>query len=241
MLDVLTYALVGALVLILIVCLSIATYSGSQFLDTYKSLKKRPASSFTVASDFVLKASIMYAGSRVKLAKKSGEFGDCYQPKSKAIVLCEETYSSSSIASLTVASHEMGHALQDIENPQMLLKKHKFSKLSKTLGRFMMPSFVVGLLFLIFSKSIVYSACFFAFSIAIFVFALVVKGMQIKIEKDASKRALKLLKQMQMLDEEELKLSKKLLSDALLTYVADLLQAVLGWTLLTRKTKIFGD
>ena len=42
--------------------------------------------------------------------------GDHYDPKSKAVRLSENLYSGRSLAAVTVAAHECGHAIQDAEN-----------------------------------------------------------------------------------------------------------------------------
>ena len=59
------------------------------------------------------------------------------------------------------------------------------------------------------------------------------------IEKDASKRALGLLKE--IFSSQDLKLAKKYLNTARLTYWSDFMTLLFGWTGLTRKKKIFGD
>ena len=42
--------------------------------------------------------------------------GDHYDPKEKAVRLSQEFYSGTSLAAVTVAAHECGHAIQDAEN-----------------------------------------------------------------------------------------------------------------------------
>ena len=64
--------------------------------------------------------------------------------------------------------------------------------------------------------------------------------MTIKIEKDASKKAIMFLKQLNVLEDYEIEYAKKVLDAALLTYIGDFLRALLGWTMLTKKTKLFG-
>ena len=71
----------------------------------------------------------------------------------------------------------------------------------------------------------------------IFLLALFNKLFTISIEKDASKKAVIMLKD--FLTEEELKKSKKFLKDARVTYWADFLRVILGWTALSRKTNLF--
>ena len=65
----------------------------------------------------------------------------------------------------------------------------------------------------------------------------ILTGESLAIEKDASKKALKFLDE--FLSEDEVKKCKAFLNDARLTYWADFLRACLGWTAMSRKTKLF--
>jgi Zn-dependent membrane protease YugP len=63
--------------------------------------------------------------------------------------------------------------------------------------------------------------------------------LTIPVERDASKRGIDILKKMEVLDDDEMLMAKDLLKTALLTYIGDFLRAILWWTFLTRKTKLF--
>ena len=76
-------------------------------------------------------------------------------------------------------------------------------------------------------------------TLLIFLTALAFKISVIKIEKEASAYALELLSQTKILNENELKVAKKLLKLALQTYIGDFFRAMLFWTMLVPKTKIF--
>lgn len=239
--DILTYVLLGLIALVLIVCLSIASFADAQLLETYNEINNKMSSSFTVASEFAVLASKTYMGGKVQVAKKSGFLTDAYSPRYKTIFLSEQVYANSSVASLAIAGHEMGHALQDVQKPQVLAKKAKYSKISKILGYFMFPIFLLGVFFLIFFNDII-ALCLSCFALALlfFCFALFVKLLTISIEKEASENAIKMLTELRVIEDEEIIYAKKLLKSALLTYIADFLRSILGWTMLTRKTKVFG-
>ena len=49
----------------------------------------------------------------VKVQRVDGELTDHYDPTSKVVRLSEDIYSGTSIASVSVAAHECGHAIQD--------------------------------------------------------------------------------------------------------------------------------
>ena len=51
--------------------------------------------------------------SNVKVGCVKGTLSDHYDPRSKTVNLSREIYSGTSIAAVSVACHECGHALQD--------------------------------------------------------------------------------------------------------------------------------
>ena len=69
----------------------------------------------------------------------------------------------------------------------------------------------------------------------LFLFGLTVQISTIKVEKEASTKALGLLEKYAYMDEYQIKLAKKVLASAALTYVASFLKSVLGWTMLVKK------
>lgn len=234
------YILIGVFVAMLIVCLSIASFAGGHVYEQYKYYSKFMSSSFTVASDFCCMVSQRYLGSTVKIGKKDGELSDAYSPSQKVVFLSQNTFDNSSVASLAIAGHELGHAYQDYKNPKFFQKQAVYKICCKLLGFMMYPLFAVGIVLLFATQNLIPSLVCVAGAILIFLFALCLKIVTIKIEKDASDKAICFLSELQILDETELKYAKKFLRSALLTYVADFLQAILGWTGLTKKTKIFG-
>ena len=225
---------------ILIACLTIASYSGSNMWEKYEQINQHLSSSFTVASDFCCMISVNYLSSTVKVGKKQGQLTDAYMSGKKIVFLSESTFSNSSVAALAVAAHEMGHALQDYENPKTLRKHRNYGIASKLIGFLMYPLIILGIVLLFIGESIIPSLICIAGAIIIFLFALIVKLMTIKIEKDASKKAIMFLKQLNVLEDYEIEYAKKVLDAALLTYIGDFLRALLGWTMLTKKTKLFG-
>lgn len=234
------YILIGVFVAMLIVCLSIASFAGAHVFEQYKYYSNFMSSSFTVASDFCVMVSQRYLGSTVKIGSREGELTDAYVPAKKVVFLSQATFANSSVASLAIAGHELGHAYQDYTNPNLFKRHNCYRVVCKLLGFMMYPLFAAGVVLLFLSESLVPSIVCLVAAIGIFLFALFLKIATISIEKDASKKALLFLKELGVLDETELGYAKKFLNSALLTYVADFLQAIFGWTGLTRKTKIFG-
>lgn len=232
------WGLSGALVLLVIIGLSIASYADAHVVERFRKFDNFKASSFTTAKDFAVMTSINFLDSKVKIGQRKGFLTDAYSSSSKVVFLSENVFDSSSISALAVAAHELGHALQDKENPKSLKSLAFLSILGRFIGRLMFPAMVAGVV-LFLMQNIVYGLVFMGVAVAIFVLSLVLKLMTISIEKDASKKALNLLQVQRILDQSELEMAKKMLDAALLTYIADFLRVVLSWTLMTRKPKLF--
>ncbi len=239
-LEILVYVLIGIVVAILIVCLTIASYSGSHMWETFEKYNKTLSSSFTVAGDFCCMISIRYLASTVKVGRAEGKLTDAYVPSKKAVFLSDIVIKNSSVSALAVAAHEMGHALQDYSQPRMLKSLRNRSVICKLMGYLMYPLIIAGIVLFFIEDMLIFSIICIAGAILIFLFALFVKLSTIKIEKDASKKAIMFLQEMNVLEDYEIEYAKKVLNSALLTYIGDFFQALLGWTGLTRKTKLFG-
>jgi len=56
---------------------------------------------------------ISYGGLNVAVDGVRGKLTDNYDPRQKVLHLSEGVYNSSSVASLAIAAHELGHAMQD--------------------------------------------------------------------------------------------------------------------------------
>ena len=73
----------------------------------------------------------------IMILETNGNLSDHYDPKRKVIKLSKDIYHGTSIASLAVAAHECGHAIQDKENYTFLKIRHSmvpFVNLSSKLG-----------------------------------------------------------------------------------------------------------
>lgn len=174
--------------------------------------------------------------------RRCAEWEDHYS--SGVVALSDKTMSSNSLASLSIVSHELGHARQDASGGT--LKKHwKMLRKGRMCGLFFMPLLLVGVvlsLLWVFQvlphiAFLIAGAVCVASALAIFVFAIVLKYLEVKIEKEASMFALEFLQD--FLTEKELKTCKDFLHSALLTYWGGLIRTLLSWTLLTKKDVMF--
>lgn len=148
-----------------------------------------------------------------------GSLTDHYDPQKRTLNLSESVYGSRSIASIGVAAHEAGHAIQHCQGYAPLLFRNSIVPLVNISSSMSMPLFFIGL--------IMGNGMLINIGILLFVGALVFHLVTLPVEINASSRALALLRQTGTLDSEELDGAKKVLSAAALTYIAAALMAVL--------------
>lgn len=215
--------------------LAIANFAYDRFLQRYEELDKIPLQSNLTIFDFINFVNNTFFAGKLQFLQISRLAGDAYS-KGK-LFLSTNTLNKNSIASITIIAHELGHAQQDQEGGK-LKRLHFLRFLGKTLGIFLPLIIVAGIVLLffgdkLFTTGIILLGC----AGGIFLLAIFNKLLTISIEKDASKKAVKLLED--YLSEGELRKAKRFLKDARLTYWADFLRLILGWTTLSKKSKMF--
>ena len=148
----------------------------------------------------------------VQLEVSKGKLSDHYIPSQDLMRLSESINNDSSVASIAVAAHECGHALQDKENYGMLKLKAAMMPLA-ALGN------QLGLLMAIGGG--VLGSSFIANTGLLFIgLGVLMPVFTLPIEFDASKRALIELQRLNLVDEKDYDGAKSMLIAAALTYVA---------------------
>jgi Zn-dependent membrane protease YugP len=156
-------------------------------------------------------------GLPVRVGAIPGFLTDHYDPRSKTINLSESSQDAS-VASVAVVAHEFGHAMQDKEQYGPLKLRGAIVPAVQVGGWVGPLLFVLGMAF---SSNTLIQFGLLGFAIAAF-FAIVT----LPVEFDASRRALAMLQQNQLLSPQELGGAKAVLDAAALTYVAAAAQAV---------------
>ena len=156
---------------------------------------------------------------KVDVVQTTGYLSDHYDPSSKVVRLSSDNYGEASIAGVSVAAHECGHAIQDKENYLFLrfrasmVPMVNFSSYAGYLA--IVLGGITGLFGLI--KLGILLEC------VILLFQIVT----LPVEINASRRALKEIKKYGYLSEEEYSSGRLVLIAAALTYVASVASALL--------------
>lgn len=157
--------------------------------------------------------------SKVKVEETSGVLSDHYDPRTKTVRLSPAIYSSETIAAVSVAAHECGHAIQDKDGYLFL----RFRGSMVPLVNFASKAGYIAILIGIFSQVLSLIWLGIILEVVILVFQLVT----LPVEINASSRALKQIEELNILTKSEKKYSKKMLTSAALTYVASVATAIL--------------
>ena len=161
----------------------------------------------------------------VQVQGTSGELSDHYDPRNKTLYLSNGVANSPSVASVAIAAHELGHAMQDAEEYFPLRFRAALVpavNIGSNLGWILI---MVGLVFLrstALGLNIAWLGVLFFAGGAIFALAT------LPVEFDASARAKQLLRETGIIQtDEEMRGVNQVLNAAALTYVAGLVTAVL--------------
>ena len=167
------------------------------------------------------------------------ELGDHYDPQTKIVRLLPDNYNGKSLTAVTVAAHEVGHAIQDKTNFRPLQERTKLVRVAQgaeKVGSFVMMGIpiVAGLTRSPAGGLLVFLAGFGVMSIG-----ALVHLVTLPVEWDASfRRALPVLEQGHYISPADMKGSRKILTAAALTYVAASLGGLLNiwrWIMVMRR------
>lgn len=228
-----SFVIISVLILLVIIIagLAIVNYSFDELYEKFVNYSKINAHITPV--DFFKKVNEVYFNNSIKLNFSNIELGDKYSSL-KTLTLCKKYAFSNGLAGLCICAHELGHAFQFEFQTEKMVKYSKKLRISKILSKILIPTFLLGIITLIFGKVLI-AMIVFGFSLFFFLLAISIKLSTVKIEKEASNKALDLLQEFTFFDENMLKMCKKFLDSAKLTYVADVLKVMLKWTGLTKK------
>lgn len=162
---------------------------------------------------------------RVDIEPVPGHLTDHYDPGSKVLRLSHEVYAGNSLASVGIAAHEAGHALQDAQGYVPLVIRNAAVPLAgfgSSIGTMLAG---VGLA-LAFSGAVFGNYLILA-GIVLFAGTVFFQVVNLPVEFNASSRAKRQLVDLGIVDDQEMGYVRNVLRAAALTYVAGTLQSVL--------------
>jgi len=163
----------------------------------------------------------------VTVEETQGFLSDHYDPRSHTLRLSPDVARQPSVASVGVAAHEAGHALQHA-NGYVPLKLRSAMVPAVQLGTWLGPIVIIsglGLEFLMRASGLGMGIAWFG--VALYALVALFSVITLPVELDASARAKKLLYQYNIVDKQELSGVSSVLNAAAWTYVVAAIAALL--------------
>jgi len=201
-----------------------STYSRFSKVSTYRGITGAQA-----AREILRSAGVH--GVDIELTR--GFLSDHYDPRSRVLRLSKSVYAGDSIASVGVAAHEAGHAIQHAHGYAPLKLRSALVPVSSLGSNLAWPLLIIGFIFM--AQSLILAGIIF-FSLAV-LFQIVT----LPVEFNASSRALQALPASGILSDSEVAGARKVLTAAALTYVAAATAAVLQLVYFLLRAGVLGN
>ncbi|MCE5275582.1 MAG: zinc metallopeptidase [Syntrophaceae bacterium] len=169
----------------------------------------------------------------VSIELSRGFLSDHYDPRSRVLRLSEGVYAGDSLASVGVAAHEAGHAIQHARGYAPLQLRSALVPISSLGSNLAWPLLIIGFIFM--AKSFIMAGILF------FTFAVLFQIVTLPVEFNASSRALQALPATGILSDTEVQGARKVLSAAALTYVAAAAMAVIQLLYFLLRSGLLGN
>jgi uncharacterized protein len=206
--------------------LLLALWAQWRVKSTYAQAMRIPASSGVTGAEAAQMLLQAYGIRNVGIEQSHGVMSDHYDPRSKMLRLSPDVYHGHSVASLGIAAHEAGHAIQDATGYLPLRFRNGIVGFAMVGGNLswllILGGFMLGAAGTMLGKWLLIAG------IVLFSITVLFQIINLPVEFDASKRAKDLLKSAGLVREgEEYTGMRRVLSAAALTYVAATLSAAL--------------
>lgn len=161
----------------------------------------------------------------VKIEMVNGTLADHYDPRKRVMRLSPRVYNEPSIASVSIAAHESGHAIQHAEFYLPLKLRNLIVPVVNFASMLSWPLMFIGIV-MANRGNYINGNLIMDIGILFFAFVVVFHAVTLPVEFNASKRAVKQMENLGIVYEEEKSSARKVLSAAAMTYVAALATAV---------------
>lgn len=163
----------------------------------------------------------------VQIEMTRGTLTDHYDPKAQVMRLSSQVYHDASIASVSIAAHESGHAIQHGTGYGFLAFRNAIVPVVNIASGLSWPLLLVGII-ISSTGRIVTGNLIFDIGILFFAAVVVFHLVTLPVELNASSRAIAQLEHLGIIGVDEISGAKRVLSAAAMTYMAALATAVLN-------------
>lgn len=174
-----------------------------------------------------------------EVAVEATDQGDHYDPQAKAVRLTEDKYGGRSLTAITVAAHEVGHAVQDRDSYTPLRMRTRLVKATRGIEKLGAGVLMVSPFLGIVTRAPIVGLVTFAAGMVTLGSAALVHFVTLPTEFNASfARALPMLDEQRILKKVDRPHARRLLTAAALTYVSASLMSLLNiarWIAILRR------
>lgn len=157
------------------------------------------------------------------------DIGDHYDPETKTVRLSSDNFAGRSLTAVTVAAHEVGHAMQDATRYPPLVARTRLAKTGAIVERVGMFVMIAAPIMAVVVKHPAGMLLQIGAGLALIGFTVLVHLTTLPVEFDASfKRALPVLRAGQYIPERDMPAARGILRAAALTYVAGALISLIN-------------
>ena len=211
----------------LLIVVMIAVGVQVKVITTYNKYLKKPSISNLTGFECAIKLINDHGLNDVMINEIGGHLTDNYNSKTKCVNISKINYNSHSVSALGIVAHELGHACQHKDKYIPFILRHLFIKVNNFMSKLLTPLVVVVILFSIFflPELSIYAI---AFLLIFYTLSFLINLITLPVEYNASRRGLKMLQESGIItSQEEIKIVKKILRYAALTYLVTVLMSLL--------------
>lgn len=198
-------------------CFILSIWASSHVNSTFRKYSKQMSAKGLTGADAAKQVLQLNKIDNVRIEKINGNLTDHYDPRSNVIRLSCDVYESTSTASIGVACHEAGHAVQYARKYFPIHLRAAIIPITNIGSRLAIPLILIGLLLTALEYA---SQIFIYIGIGCYALSLVFQLITLPVEFNASRRAMEAIRSTGILTTDEQKGARKTLTAAAITYLA---------------------
>ena len=160
----------------------------------------------------------------VQIEQVRGSLTDHYDPRKRVLRLSQSVYGVNSIAAVSVACHEAGHAVQHAESYKPLTIRNSIVPMVNFASSLTWPLVILGIVLL--ANGSYMGDVLFNIGVITMLAVILFHPITLPVEFNASSRALKQMDELGIITDEENTGANRVLKAAAMTYVAALATAI---------------
>jgi uncharacterized protein len=209
----------GGYLLVMIVGALVSGAAALWVRSSYSKYSKQPSASGLTGAQVARTILDRNNLSNIRVEPVAGQLTDHYDPRSKVVRLSEGNFRNNSIAAVSVAAHECGHAIQDATGYVPMKLRAGLFPIVNFAGQLWFPLFFLGILG--------FGTFFVQLAVIAFAGVLLFHVVTLPVEINASTRAYGILTRYGMLSRTEADGTRRVLTAAAFTYIAAALTSLL--------------